>query len=76
MGSDHIEVGLRDDSHPQLVVGTRQEAGKRGDEGHSPIPIQKNFIMKTGSKKGTGSGTIVVEEFWYTFMLKGFSRRF
>jgi hypothetical protein len=45
VGSDHIQVGLRDDAHPQLIIGTRQEAGKRRDKGHCPVPGQECIVL-------------------------------
>ena len=38
MGSTEIDIGLGDSSHADLVVGTRQEARKGGDKGHSAAP--------------------------------------
>ena len=38
MGPDHVDVGLGDDAHPEVVKGPGQEAGEGGDEGDGPVP--------------------------------------
>jgi len=37
VGSGHVQVGLADDAHAEVVKGAGEEAGEGGGEGHRAV---------------------------------------
>ena len=46
----HIEVGLADDSHPQVVEAAGQEGSEGRGKGHGSVPGGRRMIRRRGNR--------------------------